>query len=149
MHHSIAIASDHAGVELKSLLLKDMALHGWQATDLGPGGHESVDYPRYAASLCHHVLSHSGCLGVLICGSGIGMSIAANRFAGIRAALCHDALSAQLSRRHNDANVLCLGARLIGTDTARDCLLQFITSEFEGGRHERRVAQLSALPDPL
>jgi ribose 5-phosphate isomerase B len=90
-------------------------------------------------------MAQPGRKGVLICGSGIGMSIAANRFTPIRAALCHDGLVAQLSRRHNDANVLCLGARVIGPDVARDCVTQFLTTEFEGGRHAGRVAKLSCL----
>lgn len=118
---------------------------GYEVEDLGPSTTDSVDYPDYAQALCGWVLGESSRFGVLICGSGIGMSMAANRFSGVRAALCHDGLSAQLTRRHNDANVLCLGARLIGVDTARDCLKQFLTTDFEGGRHERRVAKLSQL----
>lgn len=142
---SIAFASDHAGVELKDALIKDAKALGWEVVDLGPGSTESVDYPDYAKSLCKWVRAQDGRKGVLICGSGIGMSMAANRFSDIRAALCHNGLSAQLARRHNDANVLCLGARLIGVDVARDCLAQFALTNFEAGRHERRVAKLANL----
>ncbi len=137
----LAIASDHAGVELKALLAADAHALGFKVEDLGPANTQSVDYPDYAKKLCEWVIANPGSLGVLICGSGIGMSMAANRFAKIRAALCHNGLSAQLSRRHNDANVLCLGARLIGQDVAKDCLNQFLTTNFEGGRHEGRLAK--------
>ena len=142
---SIAFASDHAGVELKAALVKDAQALGWEVVDLGPGTTDSVDYPDYARSLCKWVRAQDGRKGVLICGSGIGMSMAANRYPDIRAALCHNGLSAQLSRRHNDANVLCLGARLIGVDVARDCLAQFAITAFEGGRHEGRIAKLATL----
>lgn len=143
MSQTIAFASDHAGVELKALLIKDLAQAGYQAEDLGPATTQSVDYPDYAKKLCDWVLAHPGSKGVLICGSGIGMSMAANRYYGIRAALCHNGLEASLTRRHNDANVLCLGARVIGTDVARDALMIFLNTEFEGGRHEGRIAKLS------
>lgn len=143
MTQTIVIASDHAGVELKALLSKDLAQAGYTMEDLGPQTAESVDYPDFAKKLCEWVLAHSGSKGVLICGSGIGMSIAANRYTGIRAALCHNGLEASLTRRHNDANVLCLGARLIGQDVARDALMIFLKTEFEGGRHKGRVAKLS------
>lgn len=143
MKNTIAIASDHAGVALKSTLSEDIRALGFAVNDLGPNGTTSVDYPDYAHRLCEWIKAHDS-KGILICGSGIGMSIAANRHAHIRAALCHDGLSASLTRRHNDANVLCLGARLIGVDTARDTLKQFLTTDFEGGRHQQRLDKLGA-----
>lgn len=139
---SIAIASDHAGVSLKEILAKEIEALGFTVHDLGPRDTQSVDYPDYANKLANWVKDHSGSKGVLICGSGIGMSIAANRHTWIRAALCQDGLAATLSRRHNNANVLCLGERLIGVENAKDCVRQFLTTEFEGGRHQARVAKL-------
>lgn len=143
MTPTLVIASDHAGVELKSLLAKEAAQLGYTVEDLGPSDTASVDYPDYAKKVCDRLVAHPGAKGVLICGSGIGMSMAANRYTQIRAALCHSSLEARLTRQHNDANVLCLGARLIGVDMARECLKTFLTTEFEGGRHEGRIAKLS------
>lgn len=138
----LVIASDHAGVELKAQLKAEAERLGYRVEDLGPDSIESVDYPDYAQTLTCHILEHPGSLGVLICGSGIGMSIAANRIPGIRAALCHDGLSAELSRRHNNANVLCLGARLTGVDVTKEALQRFLRTEFEAGRHVKRVEKL-------
>lgn len=140
--NTIAIASDHAGFELKELLKQELRQSGVEVNDLGTHNQQSVDYPDYAKAMAQWVAEQAGRRGVLICGSGIGMSIAANRNKAVRAALCHDGLSAQLSRKHNDANVLCLGARLIGTDEAREALKQFLHTEFEGGRHATRVEKL-------
>lgn len=139
---TIAIASDHAGYELKELLKQDIKALGFDVNDLGPNHGQSVDYPDYANTLAEWIAQHKDAKGVLVCGSGIGMSIAANRHRSVRAALCHDTLTAQLSRRHNNANVLCLGSRLIGVETAREALKAFFTTSFEGGRHEGRVAKL-------
>ena len=122
MKNTIAIASDHAGFELKELLKQDIKNLGFDVNDLGPGSEQSVDYPDYANKLAEWIKANKDSEGVLICGSGIGMSIAANRHKGIRAALCHDGLTATLARKHNNANVLCLGARFIGSETARDCI---------------------------
>ena len=138
----IAIASDHAGLELKDQLKAHLRALGYMAEDFGTHTADSVDYPDYAALLCRWVQETPGRRGVLICGSGIGMSIAANRFSAIRAALCHDGLSAELSRRHNQANVLCLGARLTGIEPAKEALSRFLSTEFEGGRHAARVEKL-------
>lgn len=140
--NTIAIASDHAGIELKQQLVQALGQLGFDAHDLGPATAESVDYPDYANRLCEWLLSHPQAKGVLICGSGIGMSIAANRHKGIRAALCHNGLEASLSRKHNDANILCLGARMVGIEVAKDALKQFVTTEFEGGRHAKRLEKL-------
>ena len=142
---TLAIASDHGGVELKHSLTIYLQESGTEVADLGTNGSESVDYPDYAQKLSEWVEKNPGNMGILICGSGIGMSIAANRNPNIRAALCHDGLSASLSRKHNDANVLCLGARLIGIETAKDCVNEFLNSEFEGGRHQKRIDKLSIL----
>jgi ribose 5-phosphate isomerase B len=137
----IIIASDHAGFDLKETLKSDIAAFGFEVSDLGPMDTNSVDYPDYANKLATAIKGDG--LGVLICGSGIGMSIAANRHRHIRAALCHNATEATLTRKHNNANVLCLGARIIGSEVARDALKAFLTTAFEGGRHETRVAKLS------
>lgn len=138
----IAIASDHAGVALKASVKEMLAEFAAEVIDLGTQGGDSVDYPDYADAVADAVLSGRAAYGVAICGSGVGMSIAANRHKGIRAALCMDGLTASLSRRHNDANVLCLGARLIGVEVARDCIRQFLTTPFEGGRHEKRLKKM-------
>jgi ribose 5-phosphate isomerase B len=139
-----ALASDHAGVELKALLSDVLRAQGLEVLDLGPNGPQSVDYPDYGYKLAEAIAAGRAERGVAICGSGIGISIAVNRHPAIRAALCHDHLSAKLARQHNDANVLVLGARLIGVDVARDCLAAFIETPYEGGRHAGRVAKLGA-----
>ncbi len=140
---TIAIASDHAGFELKSLLKKDLETMGFGVLDLGAVSKESVDYPDFGFALAGALKTGKANRGVLVCGSGIGISIAANRFPEVRAALIHDALGARLSRQHNDANVICFGGRLIGEEVARDCLKVFLETQFEGGRHAGRVAKLS------
>lgn len=139
----IAIASDHGGFELKQMLAQYLHEQNAEIVDLGTNGLESVDYPDYAAEMSKWIEKNPDKQGLLICGSGIGMSIAANRNIAVRAALCHDGLSASLARRHNDANVLCLGARLIGIETAKDCVKQFLNTKFEGGRHVARIEKLS------
>lgn len=141
----IVLAADHAGVELKDLLKADLESWGYPVTDLGTHGAESVDYPDFGLRLGRAIAAGEAVFGVAVCGSGIGISIAANRIPGCRAALCHDALTARLSRLHNNANVLALGARTTGIETARDCLAVFLNTEFEGGRHARRVAKLDQL----
>lgn len=143
MAEKIAIASDHAGFELKAVLKQELEKLGFEPLDLGADGPASVDYPDFGNKLAASLKAGAAKRGVLICGTGIGISIAANRHAHVRAALCHDGLSARLSRLHNDANVLCLGARVTGVDVARDCLAVFLGTEFEGGRHQNRVAKLS------
>lgn len=140
----IAIASDHGGFELKQQLTHYLSELNAEISDLGTYGLESVDYPDYAMEMGKWIEASPDGKGILICGSGIGMSIAANRNPAVRAALCHDGLSARLSRQHNDANVLCLGARLIGIETAKDCVSNFLSSKFEGGRHAARVGKLSS-----
>ena len=139
----VAIASDHAGVELKALVKGELEGLGFAVSDLGTQGTNSVDYPDFADAVAAALAEKKASQGVLICGTGIGISIAANRHRHVRAALCHDATSARLSRQHNDANVLALGARLIGPEAARDCVRMFFSTAFEGGRHQRRVDKLS------
>ena len=138
----IAITSDHAGVELKSKLKETLKEVASEVIDLGTNSSDSVDYPDYANKLAKAITGGRAEYGVAICGSGIGISMGLNRHKGVRAAVCHDGLSAALSRRHNNANVLCLGARLIGEDVAKDCVKQFFATAFEGGRHEKRVEKL-------
>ncbi|MCC6415697.1 MAG: ribose 5-phosphate isomerase B [Opitutaceae bacterium] len=140
---AVAIASDHAGLDLKQLLAQELKSLGHEVADLGTHSHDSVDYPDYAAALAEWMKKNPGGRGVLICGSGVGISIAANRHRHLRAALATNGLTAALARRHNDANVLCLGARLVGSDIARDCLAQFLATGFEGGRHAKRVEKMS------
>ena len=139
---TIAIASDHAGFELKGLLKDELAALGYEPLDLGTNSASSVDYPDFADRLALVLKEGRARRGVLVCGTGLGISMAANRHRHVRAAVVHDATSARLTRQHNNANVLCLGARLIGTDVAKDCLRVFLTTDFEGGRHENRVAKL-------
>jgi len=139
---AIAVASDHAGFDLKEILKRDLQEAGHEVLDLGTNSSQSVDYPDFGAAMGDAVASGKAKRGVLVCGTGIGISIAANRHAGVRAAPCHDGLTARLARQHNDANVLALGGRLIGIETAKDCLATFLHTPFEGGRHARRVAKL-------
>ena len=139
----ILIASDHAGFEMKELLKEFLNSEKYQVEDLGTNSKESVDYPDYAQKLCKKLLSAKDeYIGILICGTGVGMSIAANRFKGIRAALCHHSQVARLSKQHDGANVLCLGARMIGSEVAKECVKEFLSAKFEGGRHERRVGKI-------
>ncbi len=139
---TIAVASDHAGFALKEVLKQELANGGYTVLDLGANNEESVDYPDFGAALADAVADGRASRGVAVCGSGIGISIAVNRHPGVRGALCHDNLGARMSRLHNDANVLVLGGRVIGVDVAKDCLQAFLNTEFEGGRHARRVEKL-------
>ena len=140
----IAIASDHAGIDLKERLKETLKQVASEVIDLGTNSAESVDYPDYGNKVAEAILSGRAQHGVALCGSGIGISIALNRHKGIRAALCTDGLTAKLSRQHNNANVLCMGARLIGEETAKDCVKQFFATAFEGGRHEKRTQKLDS-----
>ena len=140
---TVAIANDHAGVDLKRALMAEIEAMGWRALDLGTGTADSVDYPDFGRAVADAVVQGKAVRGVVICGTGIGISIAANRVPGVRAAVCHDATTARLARAHNDSNVMALGARVIGFETARDCLKAFLATAFDGGeRHERRVRKL-------
>jgi ribose 5-phosphate isomerase B len=140
---TIAIASDHAGVELKKMLKQDIEKLGYPVVDLGPNTTQSVDYPDFAHQLADWMKPKPESIGILICGSGIGMSIAANRHSHIRAALVCNPEQAVLSRQHNNANVLCLGARQMSADIAKEAVKTFLSTAFEGGRHENRVRKIN------
>jgi ribose 5-phosphate isomerase B len=139
---TVAIGSDHAGMVLRAALIPDIEALGYEVLDFGTRTAESVDYPDFGYQVARAVSSGAAWRGVLVCGSGIGMSMAANRYPKVRAALCLFGQMARMARTHNDANVLVLGERLTGLDVAKDCLKEFITTEFEGGRHTRRVDKL-------
>ena len=143
MAERIAIASDHAAVELKALLVDHLRSGGHAVTDLGPGGIDSVDYPDYGYKLAEEIAAGRADRGIALCGSGIGISIAANRHPACRCALVSEPLSARLAREHNDANVLAMGARLIGIEMAKACVDAFLATAFGGERHQRRVEKLS------
>lgn len=143
----LLIGSDHAGFELKQELIGELSRLGWQMEDLGTHSQESCDYPLVAHAVCKAVAQKNS-KGILICGTGIGMSIAANRHPEIRAALCSNEISARLARRHNNANVLCLGSRIIGRELALAIVVAFLDAEFEGGRHQRRIDELNWGPTP-
>lgn len=140
----IAIASDHAALEMKAALVAWLEENGHDVNDLGPANDDSVDYPDYGYKLADAVASGSAERGIALCGSGIGISIAVNRNPACRCALVSEGLSARLSREHNDANVIAMGARLVGIEIAKDCITQFLNTEFGGDRHQRRVDKLSA-----
>jgi ribose 5-phosphate isomerase B len=143
MTETVAIAADHGGFELKKLLAPELQALGFTVLDLGTVNGDSVDYPDFAKALAAAIREHRADRGVLICGTGIGMSIAVNRHREIRGALVHDGTTARLARQHNDANVLILGGRLLGPELAQDCVKIFFSTAFEGGRHARRVAKFS------
>ena len=141
----IAIGSDHRGFALKEALKELLAELGHEWVDFGCQGEEPVDYPDIARPLAEAVAAGEYERGILICGSGVGMSIAANKVKGIRAALCHDTFAGRLTRRHNDANVLCLGGWCIGRGVAEDIVRLFLSEDFEGGRHARRLEKIRAI----
>ena len=143
MTTKIAIAADHGGYDLKKILINELKLLGYEAIDLGThSANVSVDYPEYGHKIANAISAGEAEFGVAICGTGIGISIAANRHNKIRAALCHDITTARLCREHNDANVLALGARIVGPEVAKDCLKTFLETEFEGGRHVNRLNKI-------
>ena len=145
MAEKIAFASDHGGFDLKNALIDFVKKQGFEALDLGTFTTESVDYPDIAVKMADAIKNGTVSRGVLLCGTGIGISIAANRFRHVRAALVHDAFGARLCRQHNNANVLVLGGRTTGPEVACDCVNIFLNTDFEGGRHERRVNKLGIL----
>ena len=142
---SIVMGCDHGGWELKEYLKQKLAEWGYPCTDIGTFSAESVDYPDFASAIAKAIQSGTAERGVLICGTGIGMSMAANKFPGIRAALCHDEFTARMSRQHNNANILVLGGRILGTELASNILKVWLTTEYERGRHQRRLDKISQI----
>ena len=143
----IAIASDHGGYALKQELIAHLAARGVECVDFGTDSEESCDYPDYAAPACKAVLDGRCERGILVCGTGIGMSLAANKIRGIRCALCGDCYSAEMTRRHNNANMLALGGRVTGPELAFRIADLFLDTPFEGGRHQRRIDKVMALEE--
>ncbi len=140
----IAIGCDHAGCEMKRIIIETLSEKGWDFCDLGCNG-EACDYPFIAEKVCTEIISGRCDMGILICGTGIGMSMAANKINGIRAAVCGDSFSAKYTRLHNNANVICLGARTIGCGLAVELADIFLNTNFEGGRHQRRIDMITNL----
>jgi ribose 5-phosphate isomerase B len=141
----LAIGADHAGFATKELIKKYLTEAGYNVDDVGTRSEESVDYPDFAREVAERVAAGKSDLGVLVCGTGIGMSMAANKVPGIRAAVAHDVMTAHLAREHNDANVLTLGGRVVDGQTALAIVREFLNTEFAGGRHQRRVNKISEL----
>ena len=141
----IVLGADHGGYELKNIIKAHLEARGFEAVDVGTNSGESCDYPVFASRLCAKIQSGEADLGILVCGTGIGMSMAANKHKGIRAACCENTFSARMTRAHNDTNILCLGARVIGCGLALDMIDLFIETEFMGDRHQKRVDMLNAL----
>lgn len=143
----IAIASDHAGIEMKEAFLNLISEFGHQSKDFGPQSKESVDYPDFAQKVAIEVSNGNFDRGILICGTGIGMAITANKFKNIRAALCNDLYSAKMSRFHNDANIMTIGGRIVGKDLAKEILKVWLTTEYEGGRHNKRLLKIKSIEE--
>ena len=143
----ITIGCDHAACELKALVIEHLKERGIESIDVGTYSSDSCNYPDYAHKVCKNVQDGVTELGILICGTGIGMSMAANKHKGIRAAVCSDTFSARLTREHNDANVLCFGARVVGMGLAFDLVDNFIDADFEGGKHQTRVDMITAIEE--
>ncbi len=141
----IAVACDHAAFAFKTEIIGYLRDKGYDVRDFGADGKVRSEYPEYAALACRAIQSGECEKGILFCGTGIGMCISANKFKGIRAAVCTESLGAELSRRHNNANVLCLGARLVGIELAKHIIDAWLNAEFEGGRHQERVDMISAI----
>jgi ribose 5-phosphate isomerase B len=140
----IVIASDHGGFQYKNILLKDIREHGYEVTDLGAFNEEASDYPDHAANVANAILRQEAERGILICGSGVGVSVAVNKFKGIRAGVCHDTYSAHQSVEHDDVNVLCIGQRVIGIELAREIILSFLAAQFtHAERHMRRLRKIN------
>jgi len=141
------IGSDHAGFAVKGLVVEMLKARGYEVVDLGPDSADRVDYPDYAEKVARAVVEDEGSYGILICGTGIGMSIAANKIDGIRAAHCHDYYTAQMARAHNDANILCFGERVSGPGVIESMIDAFTQTSFEGGRHSGRVEKIMKLQE--
>lgn len=145
----VAVASDHRGVRVKSQILAQLVELGHEAIDCGPSETASVDYPDYAAKVSRMVGGGTADRGILICGTGMGMCITANKFRGVRAIICHDDVAAEICRRHNDANVMCLSADLMGDRLLSRVVETWLKTEFEGGRHQRRVEKITEIENQV
>lgn len=143
----IAIGCDHGGFQLKGEIISYLKEEGYEVQDFGTYSEESCDYPDYAVKVAESVAAKENELGIIICGTGIGVSIVANKVPGIRAALCSDTFSAHATRQHNNANILTMGQRVVGPGLALDIAKTFLTSEFEGGRHERRIEKIKQIEE--
>ncbi|AWZ49313.1 ribose 5-phosphate isomerase B [Clostridiaceae bacterium 14S0207] len=141
----IALGSDHGGINLKNAIIKHLQEKGYELKDFGTYSTESCDYPDYALKVAEEVSAKKYDFGILICGTGIGISISANKVPGIRAALCNDTFSAHATREHNDANILAMGERVVGPGLALDIVDTFLTGEFQGGRHSRRIDKITEI----
>jgi ribose 5-phosphate isomerase B len=141
----MVVGSDHAGFRAKEIIKKYLQDAGYTVDDMGTHSEESVDYPDFAKAVGERVAAGNGALGVLVCGTGIGVSIAANKVEGIRAALAHDSLTARRAREHNDANVIALGGKVVGDDEAIAIVQEFLSAEFAGGRHQRRIDKITEM----
>lgn len=147
MSKKIVVGADHGGIELKNLVKKHLEAKGYEVIDVGTHTTDSCDFPIYAHKLCKKIQEGEAPLGILVCGTGIGMSMAANKHRGIRAACCSDTFSARLTRLHNNANVLCFGGRVVGAGLALDLVDNFVETEFEGDRHIRRISLFEKIED--
>lgn len=145
----VAIGADHAGYALKEAIKSQLLANGAAVSDAGTDGESSVDYPDYAAAVARTVARGDADFGILVCATGVGMSIAANKVPGVRAALCAEPFTAQRCRAHNDANVICIGAAVVGAGMASEIVSAFLTTPFDGGRHARRVAKIAGIEDRL
>jgi ribose 5-phosphate isomerase B len=145
----IAVGSDHRGVRIKGQILSQLAELGHEGVDAGPSENESVDYPDFATKVARAVSSGDADRGILICGTGMGMAITANKFPGVRAVTCHDDVTAEMSRRHNDANIMCLSADMLGDRLLGRIVDLWMRTEFEGGRHQRRIEKILQLEKDL
>ena len=145
----IAIASDHGGFELKETVIAQLLNDGWEIDDLGPNNEDSVDYPDYGIKLAEIIANKKVERGIVICGTGVGMSIVVNRFPGIRGTLCSDIYTAKMSREHNDSNILIMGGRVIGRGLASEIVDTWLNTAFEGGRHQRRLDKINEIDTNL
>ena len=145
----IAIASDHGGFELKETVITHLLNDGWEIDDLGPNNEDSVDYPDYGIKLAEIIANKKVERGIVICGTGVGMSIVVNRFPGIRGTLCSDIYTAKMSREHNDSNILIMGGRVIGRGLASEIVDTWLNTAFEGGRHQRRLDKINEIDTNL
>ncbi len=143
----ITIGSDHAGYQLKNIVIEHLKARGFEVLDVGTNSTGSCDYPNFAHAVCKNIQDGVSELGILVCGTGIGMSMAANKHRGIRAAACSDTFSARLTRMHNNANILCFGERVVGAGLACDLVDNFVDAEFEGGKHQRRVDLITVIEE--